>query len=254
MNVKRSQLKAEMCKNLNPYDVAYFDELETINAVLDSIFEEWTPPETETSPQSTLPVSPICFWGRESYLSNFHPVVFNDVRNGYRYTSSEQFYMREKALYHRCFKEAALIKNTHCPYSIKKIGRSLPRSNGWYINEAIPTMYRAIYYKFNQNPELKKKLLDTETRIIIETTPYDDFWGVKCEPNDPSVINPARWKGYNYLGLLLMYLRQSLRKQIGTHQTYPHPDCIPMKFSLRSLMLNESPPSDPIPTMFTVQG
>ena len=31
------------------YDVGYFDELEAINAVLDSIFEEGIPPESKSS-------------------------------------------------------------------------------------------------------------------------------------------------------------------------------------------------------------
>lgn len=165
--------------------------------------------------------NPQLFWGRESFLSNFHPVVFRDETNGYRYTSSEQYYMREKALHHKCFVAAAKIKNTHNPYLIKKIGRKLPRTDEWYVNMAIPVMYRALYYKFNQNIHLKKKLLQTGDRILAEASPFDDFWGIKCVSNDPDAYNPARWKGQNYLGLLLMYLRKQLRESTESINNIP---------------------------------
>jgi len=61
----------------------------------------------------------ILFWGKESVFSNFHPAVFYDDKR-YRYTTSEQYYMHEKALFHKCFRRAAQIKNTHNPWEIKK--------------------------------------------------------------------------------------------------------------------------------------
>ena len=46
----------------------------------------------------------------------------------------------------------------------------------WNDVIAEKTMEVALKAKFNQNPELKKKLLNTGTRLIVECNVRDKFW------------------------------------------------------------------------------
>ena len=63
--------------------------------------------------------------------------------------------------------------------------------------------------KFNQNPKIKQKLLDTGDKILIEGNNWcDNFWGnCHCEK--------CRTKtGKNLLGISLMFLREKYRQEL----------------------------------------
>lgn len=67
-------------------------------------------------------------------------------------------------------------------------------------------MYRAVKAKFKQHPDLKKLLLETGDRVLVENAPPDAYWGVG--------INPKTGKaGFNNLGIILMKVRDRLRKK-----------------------------------------
>ena len=66
---------------------------------------------------------------------------------------------------------------------------------------SLDVMRDALYLKFSQNPELKKLLLETGNRYLVENAgAKDDFWG-----------NGADGNGQNWLGKLLMETRSRLR-------------------------------------------
>ena len=63
-------------------------------------------------------------------------------------------------------------------------------------------MYRAVYAKFSDDPELREKLLATNDAPLIETMVRgrrDTFWGVRNN------------RGTNMLGQILMRVRSDLR-------------------------------------------
>jgi ribA/ribD-fused uncharacterized protein len=64
-------------------------------------------------------------------------------------------------------------------------------------------MYDALMAKFTQNEDAKQVLLSTGDNTLIEDSPVDWYWG--CGANG---------KGKNRLGILLMRLRDELRKEI----------------------------------------
>ena len=64
-------------------------------------------------------------------------------------------------------------------------------------------MYVALYAKFTQHEHLRKLLLETGDRKLIEHTSRDSYWG---DGGDGS--------GQNKLGKLLMKLREELKKEI----------------------------------------
>lgn len=64
----------------------------------------------------------------------------------------------------------------------------------------ISIMEELLRLKIEQNPYVKKKLLQTEDYMIVEDSPKDDFWG----------WGPNR-NGQNNLGKLWMKLREELK-------------------------------------------
>jgi ribA/ribD-fused uncharacterized protein len=73
-------------------------------------------------------------------------------------------------------------------------------------------MEQILRSKFERNPELKKKLLETGDKILVEgNTCKDTFWGVDL--NSPDEESPWLYKGENHLGRLLMKLREEFKKE-----------------------------------------
>ncbi|SUY42887.1 NADAR family protein [Clostridium perfringens] len=66
--------------------------------------------------------------------------------------------------------------------------------------------------KFSQNEELKKFLLNTKNKIIVEASPYDSIWGVGLSVNNENITNPNKWSGKNLLGFALMEVRDFLNE------------------------------------------
>jgi ribA/ribD-fused uncharacterized protein len=65
----------------------------------------------------------------------------------------------------------------------------------------------ACYFKFSQNPELLKQLLSTKGTILVEASPTDTLWGVGMNYYDDRILDPANWRGKNWLGEVLTALR-----------------------------------------------
>ena len=68
------------------------------------------------------------------------------------------------------------------------------------------------YNKFAQNAELRRYLLSTEDRILVEASPYDRIWGIGLSADDPRAHNPEQWQGSNLLGFALMEVRDEIRR------------------------------------------
>lgn len=72
-------------------------------------------------------------------------------------------------------------------------------------------MVQVLEAKF-EDPELKKILLATGDRIIVEASPYDCIWGVGLSEEDDDLYN-GNWNGQNLLGKALMEVREKLNKK-----------------------------------------
>jgi ribA/ribD-fused uncharacterized protein len=75
-------------------------------------------------------------------------------------------------------------------------------------------MEKAVRAKFThpKNKELLEKLLATKNRPIGEASPRDAYWGIGTSAETSVAKNPAKWKGQNMLGKLLMALRKEFRE------------------------------------------
>lgn len=142
----------------------------------------------------------IEFYPREFYcFDNFSS--FKVKYDGYLYSSVEETY---QAL---GFKESAPdiyqeIINCYSAHEAQKIAYANKdkRRKDW-DEIKVGIMEELLRCKIEQNPYVKKKLLETKDYTIVEDSPKDSFWGWVEDRN-----------GNNQLGKLWMKLRDEIKK------------------------------------------
>ena len=158
-------------------------------------------------------MSVIGFFSPENengYLSNWYLCKF--TYGNYTYSSTEQFMMAQKALLFRDFEVFDKILKTNSPKTIKRLGKQVKNyDDAIWSQVRQPMMHRGIRAKFQQNPDLLQKLIDTDDAILAECSPYDKFWGIGLAVGDPRIQETAKWKGTNLLGNVLMDVRSELK-------------------------------------------
>jgi ribA/ribD-fused uncharacterized protein len=91
-----------------------------------------------------------------------------------------------------------MIREAKSPGEAKKLGRAVQLPPDWDANK-IDLMRRLIREKF-KNPLLRSMLLATEDAKLVEGNTWNDYvWGV------------CRGKGQNWLGRILMDVREEIR-------------------------------------------
>lgn len=137
------------------------------------------------------------FSGPYHFLSNFY--CSSMIIDYYEYKTVEHYYQANKA---NNFEEYEKIRTAQSPQDAKKIGKRIIIRDDWEKIK-VHVMRKALFIKF-QNPELKKKLLDTDNITLIEGNSWNDtFWGI------------CNGVGENILGKLLMEIRDKLRQEMG---------------------------------------
>jgi len=149
----------------------------------------------------------VLFWG--GILSNWHKSNFV-VRN-VQYNCAEQFMMAQKAY---CFGDnevrAQIMKESN-PRNQKALGRTIKKFNSKiWLNECRDYVFDGIKAKFLQNDALSKALTSTESKIIAEASPHDMIWGIGLHFSDPAAKDISKWRGKNFLGDVLMKVRDEL--------------------------------------------
>lgn len=130
------------------------------------------------------------------------------------YNCCEQAMMAEKA---RLFNdEYALgqIMRSRNPAIQKSWGRKVKNfdKDKWEDFIAKNIVFKANYAKFTQHEDLKKILLDTKDKIIVEASPSDCIWGIGMACDDSGIEDPTNWRGSNWLGEIIMKVREAIRK------------------------------------------
>ena len=159
------------------------------------------------------------FWGHtpaqaqladKSCLSQWFPSPFSLA--GVRYATAEHYMMAQKAALFGDTRVQARIVAAERPSEVKKLGREVANFDArvWEAARAA-IVFDGNYAKFSQKPALRKFLLATGERIIVEASPVDRIWGVGLASDNPRILDPARWDGLNLLGFELMRVRTALR-------------------------------------------
>lgn len=138
------------------------------------------------------------------YLSDF-------FADGILFTSVEQYLMYQKAVIFSDCSMADAILQTSDPAQIKEYGRQVQNFNSviWNGSRAI-ILYRALLCKFTQNTELRKQLIATQDRLLVEGTGSDIIFANGVKRTDPDQYDMSKWKGQNLLGFALMEVRREL--------------------------------------------
>lgn len=143
----------------------------------------------------------ICFYGRHSPFSNFFlaPVQVS----GKTFPSSEHFYTCRKCEISDRMDLAYRSTRAKYPVQATAIGRPVTLENGLRLE----VMRTGLMAKFEQNAELKKQLIETGDKMLVEVSPIDQFWGAGCGLSSNLLKTPNKWSGRNEMGKMLMQLR-----------------------------------------------
>lgn len=134
------------------------------------------------------------FRGKYNFLSNFiiAPVFLDDVQ----YPSVEHAFQAAKTLDN---KEREKIRKAPSAGTAKKLGRSVTLRKDWNILR-ISVMEDLVRQKFTKYEDFRWALIATGTEELQEGNTWgDSFWGT------------VDGVGENYLGKILMYIREELK-------------------------------------------
>ena len=140
----------------------------------------------------------LSFTGDYFFLSNYSPYGFIAENENY-FPTSEHYYHFRKADVSVKENRPILeeIMKTKDPHNAKKLGRALTMRKDWDAFRHI-IMFVGNKYKFDQNPDIRNKLIKLNNCVLIEGNTWNDtYWGV----------NISNGEGHNYLGKTLMELR-----------------------------------------------
>lgn len=150
-------------------------------------------------------------------LSNFFAAEI--VIDGKRYATNEHWYQSQKfATSDEDF--ADVVRRSKTPQEAKNLGGSRQhplRRDFEQVKEDI--MYTGLKAKFTQHSKLHKLLLNTGTTPLVESAPWDSYWG-----------NGRNGQGKNRMGFLLEKLRRELAAAATTitNNEPPKAKSIPM--------------------------
>ena len=144
---------------------------------------------------------PILFYDRDQpYYEFTNFAEYEIVIDGIRYRTSEHYFQSQKLI-------GTPFLRKLCEFPRPRQAFEYPRQphvsawvrQDWHmVKEDI--MYRALIAKFTRHAHLRRRLLSTGDRMLVEHSPYDSYWGDGPDGN-----------GLNRLGELLMRLRSALR-------------------------------------------
>ncbi|KXT18360.1 hypothetical protein AC579_964 [Pseudocercospora musae] len=159
---------------------------------------------------------PLYFW-REfepdfGFMSQWFTSPF--TVSGITYQTAEMWMMIEKARLFGDHDIAKQMTETTVPSEHQHLGRLAKGfDRGKWDEHKGRIVEEGNFHKFSQDEELKRKLLETGERELVEASPRDRIWGIGFGKEDAG-SNREDW-GENRLGVALMNVRGRLRKEGG---------------------------------------
>lgn len=151
----------------------------------------------------------VYFYRKDSFLSNHHPAPF--TLKGKTFSCVEQCYFYSKAIIFDDQVMAEAIYNTDDPAKIMQLNALMKEHEyaDWSVERRFSIMVAATLAKYLQNPHLKRQLLDTGDRLIVEASP-NRVWGIGVDISSQFLEHRRFWKGDNLLGRVIMTVREML--------------------------------------------
>ncbi|PAV88147.1 hypothetical protein WR25_17758 [Diploscapter pachys] len=184
----------------------------------------------------------ICFSGFQHWLSNMSPspITIDEVT----YPSVEHYYQACKVYLLGNNDLSSKISTVKNPQQTKSQARKLlngvatkEKVEEWKMKDAPKILQYALKVKFTQNPELRKKLLETKDAILAHAFKNDSVFATGCgeadvkkwaeeksgelvkipvdftEDPDKFKYVPLVGQGKNLLGFILMRIRAEIRQE-----------------------------------------
>ncbi|XP_067679581.1 uncharacterized protein [Haliotis asinina] len=154
------------------------------------------------------------FYGNKSPFSQHYPATF--TIEGVTFNCAEQYMMYQKAVLFKDEEYKKKIMSTSNPKEQKRLGRKVRNFDKkvWGQN-CVGIVERANTAKFSQNQDLKKQLLATSPKLMVECSPRDRLWGIGLGRSNPKAWDTKTWRGKNLLGYALTAVRSRLEKRHG---------------------------------------
>lgn len=143
-------------------------------------------------------------------LSQFWKCTFVVTKDdsSIEYNCAEQWHHHQKALIFGDAYTASQILQSQNPAEQKYLGRSVRNFDlDTWKSKGLDIVIEGNMHKFSQNDDLKKYLLDTRNKRLVEAR-EDEVWGIGISYSD--AIIGKRWKGANMLGQALEIVRERL--------------------------------------------
>ena len=144
-------------------------------------------------------------------LSQFWPAPF--TVDGVTYGTAEHWMMAQKA---RLFDDGATLREilkARTPQAAKSLGRAV---RGFSEDRWGDARYQIVVEgnlaKFSHHDGLRRYLVSTGDRVLVEASPVDRVWGIGLAEDDKRATTPSRWRGLNLLGFALMEVRDQLER------------------------------------------
>lgn len=146
-------------------------------------------------------------------FSNWYMCPF--VHHGHEFNCGEQYMMYKKAMMFKDYDVAEMIMQQGHPRKQKFLGREVRGFvRGVWNERCKPIMVEGLTSKSMQDTYCLTTLLDTGDSIIVEASPTDKIWGIGMSEDDPRATNPTLWLGTNWLGEVLMQVRDGIRQGV----------------------------------------
>uniref|UniRef100_A0A915EAZ2 NADAR domain-containing protein n=1 Tax=Ditylenchus dipsaci TaxID=166011 RepID=A0A915EAZ2_9BILA len=229
-------IKAQVIKNTK---VAKQEPFKPTPGKLVSQVVENTPSDMSTDDYKVDVGKIVCFQGKDHFLSTLYPAAF--VMDENTYLSVEHYYQACKlfslaGLSKHAIKLQHIVQPIRVKTAAKKILYDQKVSNAkveqWKMTDGLNILRHAINYKFAQNPELSKKLLETGDAILAQAYDRDTFYACGADkagvekwaaenhgksikiPSELSIENvkyiPLVGQGRNVLGVICMNIRKAI--------------------------------------------
>jgi len=169
---------------------------------------------------------------------------------GIQYHCVEQYMMAQKVALGQRYDLCEKIMKTDDPEKIKKLGgkdcfTEFASIKAIWDKHCRHIVKRGVRAKFMQNPEILKELLATGDALLAECAGQDKIWGIGINLHNPDWKNVKNWNGSNYLGQILMEVREELGKELNEKRSVQYIDfrdaeAIP-EWKMKALQLKRFP-------------
>jgi ribA/ribD-fused uncharacterized protein len=161
---------------------------------------------------------PVLFHGADESKGDYrnfsnmsqHPIEVN----GEQFPSVEHYFQAMKAKEFKDDEVYDKIVKAKSAKAAKALGKKVKgfEKEVWDAKKD-DIMKTGIKSKFVQHPELRKQLLETDNRVIGEANARNTYWGIGTSMSSEKSKHPAKWRGQNKLGKILMDLRVEFQQQ-----------------------------------------